>query len=682
MTVLLATGDELEQQYAFGVVRQLLEPALRALDAGARDEVLSGAAALAAPVVAGAPGDGEGDVFAVMHGLYWLVVNLTERSPLLLVVDDLHLADAASLRFLGFLERRLDGVAATLVLAVRSGEPSADDELLDRLAGGRTLRVPALSEKAVATLVEEALGPPDPAFVTACAQATGAVPVLLRALLGELVDAGVKPTAAAAGDVPSFGSASLGHATIARVRRLSGGAPALARAVAVLGADARLQHAASLADLDAAAADALVAAGVLGPTRPLRFVHAILRSAVYQDIGPAARAAMHAEAARLLAAQGADADAIASHLLLTEPAVDPEVIDRLRVAARLASGRGSPEVAHTHLSRALEEGAGPELRGTLLEELAAAERAMLLPDCFGHFYEAMELAGEPSVRDRRAYELAQLAYYGGLWDWIIEFLDTEVERLGDADPALAIRMRGLWATTAGMHPHHVLAFEARAEELAAAARGTRDGRGLLLLLAARAAFGGADPSAVVAMVDEGLDDGRLLADDGPDSLYLSYGVTALVGADDLARASALTASWLAEARRRGSFLGTAVADMHEAWVRARGGDLVGAEGALRSTLGLLSDRPHLAFLRPLALCYAHDVLLERNDADDLLAGVDELAVPDAFAGSVGEAWVLELRARLSLLRGDRETAAGRRRGFRTRRSRRRCSSRATRSRPT
>jgi NADPH:quinone reductase-like Zn-dependent oxidoreductase len=80
MTVAGARGSELEREFAFGVVRQLLEPMLAAEDAEA---TLGGAAALAGVVFR--PGDPEGaggvaaggePSFAALHGLYWLCANL------------------------------------------------------------------------------------------------------------------------------------------------------------------------------------------------------------------------------------------------------------------------------------------------------------------------------------------------------------------------------------------------------------------------------------------------------------------------------------------------------------------------------------------------------------------------------------------------------------------------------
>ena len=75
----------------------------------------------------------EEGVFASLQGLHWLVVNLAARQPLLLLADDVHWADTASLRWLVFLAERVEDVEALLVVATRPAEPGADQELLDVL---------------------------------------------------------------------------------------------------------------------------------------------------------------------------------------------------------------------------------------------------------------------------------------------------------------------------------------------------------------------------------------------------------------------------------------------------------------------------------------------------------------------------------------------------------------------
>src|SRR5215216_5432247 len=79
LDVLHARGGELERDFGFGVVRQLLEPRLALEPEGERAELFAGAAGLAeaaiAPRSAMAPPAGDPS-HAVLHGLYWLVVNL------------------------------------------------------------------------------------------------------------------------------------------------------------------------------------------------------------------------------------------------------------------------------------------------------------------------------------------------------------------------------------------------------------------------------------------------------------------------------------------------------------------------------------------------------------------------------------------------------------------------------
>ncbi len=61
--------------------------------------------------------------FAAVHGLYWLAAGVAALQPLVLAIDDLHWADAPSLRWLSYLVRRLEGVPLLVIAATRSGVP-------------------------------------------------------------------------------------------------------------------------------------------------------------------------------------------------------------------------------------------------------------------------------------------------------------------------------------------------------------------------------------------------------------------------------------------------------------------------------------------------------------------------------------------------------------------------------
>ena len=107
--VLRARGSRLEAGFGFGVVRQLFERRVAQAGEHERDALLAGAARAVRPLLLGEALEtaATDTSFAVLHGLYWLTVNLAERRPVLIAVDDTHWADEASLRWLAHLAPRL-----------------------------------------------------------------------------------------------------------------------------------------------------------------------------------------------------------------------------------------------------------------------------------------------------------------------------------------------------------------------------------------------------------------------------------------------------------------------------------------------------------------------------------------------------------------------------------------------
>src|SRR2546423_1698844 len=184
LRVLAARATELEADYPFGVVRQLFEPVVAAAEADRRGALLAGAARPAAPVVgidlgSGAPPlarDIADPSFATLNALYWLGSNLAEGQPLLLVVDDAHWADLASLRFLRFPAPRLEDLPVMLACATRPPEPDPAGALVAALAAdpaARLIRPRPLTAPAVAEFVRAALPPgADDAFSARCGEVT------------------------------------------------------------------------------------------------------------------------------------------------------------------------------------------------------------------------------------------------------------------------------------------------------------------------------------------------------------------------------------------------------------------------------------------------------------------------------------------------------------------------------
>jgi predicted ATPase len=310
MTVLSARGGTLEREFALGVVIQLLAPSLESLTGRQRDRVFAGAAGLARPLFEQVPDRAAADdrLFARFHGLHWLCARLAEERPLALLVDDAHWADAHSLRFLAYLEARIDEIPACVVLVVRTGEAAVAPEALTRLIEGEPLTVirpRPLSQAAIAELVRDSLGEETGDEVCLeCARTTGGNPLLVRQLIAALDERGGERASLDAGAIAAMGPPSVARFVAARLRRRSATVSAIARALAILGDDASLADTAAVAGVARGAAanavDSLIEVGLLFPGLPPRFVHPIVQQALQESIPPAERAQLHLVAAREL----------------------------------------------------------------------------------------------------------------------------------------------------------------------------------------------------------------------------------------------------------------------------------------------------------------------------------------------------------------------------------------------
>src|SRR5215218_5754846 len=453
---LRASGGELERDYAYGVVRQLLERTLAAARKRDRTELLDGAAALAGPLFGygSAVGDpGEADPgFSVVHGLYWLVANMAERAPLVLEVDDAHWADAPSLRFLAYLARRLEGLPVLLAVAARPSEPGAEAGLLAELtaSGPAEFVAPrALSPAGAGTLLAAKFDRPvDDPFAGACHDATGGNPYLLAELAHALAAEDVAPDGVEA--VSAVGPRAVSRSALLRLGRLPAECGALARAVALLGGEAALRHAAALSDLDhtaaASAARTLVDAHLLAPGRKLAFVHPIVRTAVYEDMSDAERSVGHARAAELLAAEDAAADRVAAHLMAAEARVVPGAVGALRAAAQGASEAGSTEIAARYLARALEERPEAPVRAELLWELGTAEYRAGTGDAAAHLRESIALTEDAYVGALARMMLVRVLAQQGDFAGAVSTMAEAAELARPVETEMALRFEAERAT--------------------------------------------------------------------------------------------------------------------------------------------------------------------------------------------------------------------------------------------
>jgi DNA-binding NarL/FixJ family response regulator len=352
--VLTARGSETEHAFPFGVAIQLFEPQWKAAGSHRRRALGAGPATLAGALLTDHAHDLGGDArtHALTRSLFHLAANLTgpesgpRSEPLLVLADDVHWTDPASVGYLAYLAARITDLPITLVVAARDAEDEKGLQALDSLrakAPSVNLRLRPFSDMEVAEVVGARFPAARSDFNTACAHWTGGHPLLLYELLKEIDNDGVGHPTVSARDLAGLVPASLVAALTARVQSMAPGARDTLQALGVLGSGASLRHTARLAGLDATtaahAADALASAEMLSPGLPLSFSSPLMGAAVREAIRPLARARAHWHAAAILNEDRAP-DAAAIHLLAAPPDDDARVVARLRSAARrdLASG--------------------------------------------------------------------------------------------------------------------------------------------------------------------------------------------------------------------------------------------------------------------------------------------------------------------------------------------------------
>jgi class 3 adenylate cyclase/DNA-binding CsgD family transcriptional regulator len=659
LTVLYARASELEAVFSFGVVRQLFETAVAASAEEERSRLLGGAAAQAARLFTlGDSSEGsEEDVYALLHGLYWLTVNLTESRPLALAVDDLQWSDPPSMRLLAYLARRLEGVPVCVLATLR---PIEDEHplLAELLADPATMivRPNALSAPSVAELVRQELGADaDDAFCLACYQATGGNPLLLRELLRTLAGEDVAPVAASVSIVERLAPDAVTRSVRLRLGRLPAEAARFARVVAVLGDRAEREQAAALAGLErrqiAPAAAALARVGLLQPEPPFSFVHPLVRNAVYESIPSQEREVEHARAAELLAELGAPPEQVAAQLLLAPPESVPGAVTSLREAARRASAEAGLESAASYLARALEEQLSDEERGELLLELAGVEENVGAPTVIAHLRDAVSLLHDPNQQAEASLALGHALYWSGEEEQAVEVLERALAEHPDLDGELRHRLEAELTANATRLPSQ---YQRVRERLARLDLSVDEGPGARMLLGAKAyheAAGGGDAEHAAATALAAL---TAMSDEERARNYTG-GAYALLHTDRLDDGVRLLDAALADVRRRGAVFHFSSLSMTRAIFQCARGALAEAEADARAALEALPRR-NVWFGAP-AHGWLAQILVERGalgEAASLIEAGEATLAPDSFsrtpllrAGALVEAAAGDHRAALA-----------------------------------
>ena len=344
VAVFCGQAHPFERTRPFGVVAAALDLSRRS-----PDPRRAGIGALLAGQGAGAPDRAAGDIqYRVVEEIVDLVETSCAEHPVLLVAEDIHWADSASLLAILSVARQLPLAALLVVVTARpSPLPAEVVRLLDDLAAGgaRTLQLQPLKSDDVAVLACHVLGAsPGPALTAMLAKA-GGNPLWAVAMLRSLADEGMLLRAgdsveATTSELP----ASLSDLVVRRLQHLPRATLELLQVTAVLG------DAVSLRDVTAVArrppaevvgqlSDAFDAQLLDEVDDRVVFRHQLVHDAIYQHMPPPARRLLHREAAVALMAAGADRLDVADHLLLGAERGDEQAVAWLRDAAREASAQ-------------------------------------------------------------------------------------------------------------------------------------------------------------------------------------------------------------------------------------------------------------------------------------------------------------------------------------------------------
>ena len=252
-----------------------------------------------------------------------LTVEETSARPVVLVIDDLHWADPASVKLWGRIARTAHQVPLLLVGITRPIPQREDLLALRRAVDDATrIRLEALGQSAVAELVGTLTGGrPDAGLLRLAASAAGN-PLYLTEVLAALARSGgvaVTPAGTAhlaAGTVPD----SLPGAIADRLGFVSAPTREVLRAAALLGVEFAITDLTTVLGRTVAALvpalDEARATGVLADSgNGLAFRHPLIREALYVEMPASVRAAWHRDAGRALASAGAQPDRVARQLL-------------------------------------------------------------------------------------------------------------------------------------------------------------------------------------------------------------------------------------------------------------------------------------------------------------------------------------------------------------------------------
>jgi DNA-binding SARP family transcriptional activator len=416
--------------------------------------------------------ESEGARFRLFDATSSFLKRAAVERALVLVLEDLHAADVPSLLLLRFITSEIADARMLLVGTYRDIEIGRNHPLssalaeLSREATAHTLLLRGFGESDVSQLVESIAGAsPSPQVVAAIHAGTGGNPLFVGELVRLLASEGRLEEPIDEGDAWVSIPRGVRDVIAKRLARVSDPAREMLRVASVLGREFSIDtvaHAGShsvsevLDLLDEAIAEGVVTE-VPGSADRLQFTHALVRDALYEQLGASQRRKLHAQLGQVLEERyAADAEPhlaeLAQHFFAAGPEGNPaKAFDYARRAGDRASRLLAFEEAarlYGLALRVLDSWSGDHRRKrcrTLVSLGNAHLRAGDQPKARSVFLEAAQHARE--LGDHAVLGEAALGY-GGLMVWtaargdphLIRLLEEALSALDQRDSALRAKL--------------------------------------------------------------------------------------------------------------------------------------------------------------------------------------------------------------------------------------------------
>jgi DNA-binding SARP family transcriptional activator/tetratricopeptide (TPR) repeat protein len=313
--------------------------------------------------------DPDAERYRLFEAVVGLLSAISERAPILLVLDDLHWADRPTLLLLRHLAR---APAPSRLLILISYRTEATAEALRDLLADLSreqlvteVRMAGLNRRHTAQLVALQAGePPSRSLIEALHEETEGNPLFVEEIVRSLTHAGRRVSTATAADLRALQLPEGVKRLIARrIDLLDPGAVQWLRVAAVIGREFELEVLDEITELSEEdslrALEAALQVGIVteSPAEPggYSFAHALIRDALYEGMSASRRARLHARVAAVLEARSAPPRMLAHHFTqAASPAQADKAIDYAMQAAAEATALLAHEEAVTHYVRALD----------------------------------------------------------------------------------------------------------------------------------------------------------------------------------------------------------------------------------------------------------------------------------------------------------------------------------------